>query len=883
MEFFEKKISNLIENQFPDFYKEEGPAFIEFVKAYYAWMESDGNAVYHARRLLEYRDIDSTVDSFLIHFKDKYLSNFTFDTTVDTRNLVKHSLDLYRSKGTSRSVDLLFRSVFGVGASIYYPSADIFKTSSGKWVEPLYLEVGFYDNSASFENMQIEGVDSGAVAFVERYVKKRTIGSPLATELLYISNLVGNFKTGEKIRASRTGTIGPVVIGSMNFLTVIDGSTGYSIGDSVSIKSTYNGIGGTARVANTQSIGGKVSFALKDGGWGYNANSQLLISQNIVTVSGSSSSTFKRFETVIEPMQNVAYTGLTGSQFSVGESAYRIDANTGLVYTQGVIIAVNQVSSTNGNIVVATGQSHFDQIMQMTDENGNVLGYEDGFSMGADGILVDQDGMIYVLPAGTDESGLTLTTEDGFVIIQSGATTTANIVSMTDQSASGNVIAWSANVDIAVSNSITRFTNGEYVYQVDGNGNKVANGIIDLVSYSGTNATIRLANTSGTFSTGTVTSSNTSASGYIDGITVDIGVISENGTFVAANNSTVFGLLSNTVGSTSRISTGFGANASLSSIFLYNETINVDVDKIGNYSSVLLNAPDYGFPNPGAENANTPLGVAFTYSMGTYGRIFAINPTNFGTGYNAPPFIVAYEPNIAQFNKQDYIVNIGNTVGSFLIGEVILQSSAQIGLIKPGSNSSILLVQRLAIEDLQQGIPIVGVTSSAVANTISVAVDILSNPIGIDASITANTTSANGSVLTLEVTDSGFGYFDGEVVSFSTNTGTPGTAFVSSIKQGKAKGFHKENNSLLSADKYIQDGDYYQEFSYEIRSSITLDKYSDILKDIMHIAGTKHFSRYVFDTDLNASVTIVSQPVDVHRDALNLSQVYDSQYIGQII
>ena len=40
MNKIEKNISNLIGYQFPSFYKEEGPEFIAFVKAYYEWLEA---------------------------------------------------------------------------------------------------------------------------------------------------------------------------------------------------------------------------------------------------------------------------------------------------------------------------------------------------------------------------------------------------------------------------------------------------------------------------------------------------------------------------------------------------------------------------------------------------------------------------------------------------------------------------------------------------------------------------------------------------------------------------------------------------------------------------------------------------------------------------
>ena len=56
----EKFVSPFIAQQFPAFYKEEGPNFIAFLKAYYEWMESTGQTLNHARSLMEYADIDTT-------------------------------------------------------------------------------------------------------------------------------------------------------------------------------------------------------------------------------------------------------------------------------------------------------------------------------------------------------------------------------------------------------------------------------------------------------------------------------------------------------------------------------------------------------------------------------------------------------------------------------------------------------------------------------------------------------------------------------------------------------------------------------------------------------------------------------------------------------
>jgi hypothetical protein len=53
---------------------------------------------------------------------------------------------------------------------------------------------------------------------------------------------------------------------------------------------------------------------------------------------------------------------------------------------------------------------------------------------------------------------------------------------------------------------------------------------------------------------------------------------------------------------------------------------------------------------------------------------------------------------------------------------------------------------------------------------------------------------------------------------------------------------------------YIHDGDYYQEYSYEILSKISVDRYADMFKKVMHTAGTKFFgSALIIEED---SITV---------------------------
>src|SRR6056300_460625 len=119
MKDIEKYISHYVQDMFPSFYKDEGALFITFVKAYYEWLENNDQALYESRRLPDYRDIDKTLDQFIIDFKNKYLPNIQFNVATNKELFIKNSLDFYRAKGTERAIDLYFKLIYGLEAKVY--------------------------------------------------------------------------------------------------------------------------------------------------------------------------------------------------------------------------------------------------------------------------------------------------------------------------------------------------------------------------------------------------------------------------------------------------------------------------------------------------------------------------------------------------------------------------------------------------------------------------------------------------------------------------------------------------------------------------------------------------------------------------------------------
>jgi hypothetical protein len=191
----EKFITPFIESQFPQFYRDEGPNFISFVKSYYEWLEQNGNVIERARALPSLLDIDATEEQFINYFKSTYISSLPSNIIVDKRLLIKHITELYRSKGTKRSYEFLFRLLFNEDIDLYIPNEHLARSSDAMWYEPQYIEVSDSEFLPYLIGKKI--VSPAATAVVESYFTKLVQGKVI--NVLLISDVVGRFKFDEKI------------------------------------------------------------------------------------------------------------------------------------------------------------------------------------------------------------------------------------------------------------------------------------------------------------------------------------------------------------------------------------------------------------------------------------------------------------------------------------------------------------------------------------------------------------------------------------------------------------------------------------------------------------------------------------------------------------
>ena len=192
------KLSTLVENQFPAFYKEEGPKFLAFIKAYYQYLETTGKQQDIQRNLKNYKDIDTTLDEYIQYFRSELMAEIPDDALADKRLLAKRIKDLYTTKGTIDSYKLLFKILYDEDVEINFPADQMLKVSDGDYRIDRYLITHHDPRSYTFIGKTIKGSDSQAEALVEDV--KRPVAKNRDIDQILLSNVKGSFNHLEAIQ-----------------------------------------------------------------------------------------------------------------------------------------------------------------------------------------------------------------------------------------------------------------------------------------------------------------------------------------------------------------------------------------------------------------------------------------------------------------------------------------------------------------------------------------------------------------------------------------------------------------------------------------------------------------------------------------------------------
>jgi hypothetical protein len=801
MKQIEDDISLLVENHFPQFYKEQGNTFIEFVKEYYQWTQQTNNNIFLSRNLLEFRDIDSTIDEFLYHYKLKYLTGAPVDFDK-TRFNVKHSGDFYSSKGTERGTKLFLNRIFDVSETeVYFPGRDVIKASDGEWVVPVYLEVSLSTKTPSFVGKTVVGSSSGASAFVEGLGRKSIDGKYI--DVVYLSNVNGNFLFDEVITSDGNLNECPKVVGSLTRITINDAGRDFNVGDVVDIVSSVRGKQGKARINSVEQSTGKVTFTLLDGGTGYRLTTNPVVAEKMLgytdkVFSNTYIPNFLIDEIVYQPLANIVFSS-SNTSFSLAQPV--TGANSTANVATGRIVGKIQktitgtaTANSTSNTVTGIG-TNFSVDLANTDfikfQSNNST-----FQISS----ITSNTVLVLTTTGPNVTANTMTSANGsfLVIVTSGNWAAADrihgssalIDSYTNKTATGTVMGVNSQY-IGITSLSNTFTSNQYNFIYGATSNVYAN--VSVVSIG----------SGADFSIGSLTDEetvflNTDLIGGNNSITTTAltGSISCNSTSSQVNGtSTLFTTdlydgayikigSNNTVFQVNTISNNTILDLRTNAINATSNTVSITN---GAYTSIPLSAFKYGFPKLPGGNINTPLNLALTrgsYDIGTIASLTGINP---GTGYNISPFVLVRDNEIANFNRRDLNLIIENRVGSFTNNEELVQNffNPAFTLSLSGSNTGLILNESVTqiINSTANGYGIAGssnttflvVTVSSFSNS-TFGNTFVNSAIGssLTGTVSSNATSSqvNGvsTLFTSELSAGDFIKFSGNNLIFQINT-----------------------------------------------------------------------------------------------------------------
>lgn len=752
----EKFISPFIQSQFPRFYDTEGPVFIEFVKAYYQWMESQGNIINQARSLTDYRDIDRTSQQFVKYFKDKYLDSIPSTIKADQRLLIKHILDLYRSKGSDRSYALLFRIFFNEDISIFLPKDYIFKTSDNTWVVPRYIEVSDSPFLDQLVGKEIFSDFSRSSALVDNYFES-SINNNLVN-VLVLTNLRGDFRYGEKIICpsliSITAENAPIIVGSLSSLSIINGGTGFNIGDEFDIIGK-TGAEGKAVVSSTRDFKGEVTFNLINGGSGFSLNAVVNVdneSFNVINVSNTNP---------------VIVTTSTNSNIQTGNSL-RIDYVRGSdqINTSDYNYFTKNINSTSFSIYNDVNLSN-----SVNGTNWNLYEANTGYAFLNNG----GTGASFMIGSIVNKEILNINTDK----ISSYYNT------VLDDEVSG--------YNLSISNQTGTFTSGHNLHMANVSFREFDINQLSIIPFANLNV---LSNNSLGITVQAVRTDHNymlvKGSG-INNSNLNSGVILSSPSGASLMLNTVFPI--QTMSCTANITF---VNSSIISVnnqdfyFLNGETIT---DMSSGATATLTNVgrnTNWPFPSvlvPNIKNLDSVIGSVLTnvdLEVGTISSIKNINP---GKGYNLNPVVNIIEPQVASIGKLDATGNLK----------------------------------------------------------------------GFNAVVQTNAVNSFGTVITVDVKDSGYGYSRDSVVSLVGNSVYSVTAATVVASTGTGAGYYLNNKGFTSDQMKIQDSYFYQNYSYQIIAERMLNTYESYVRDLIHPAGMALFGKLVIKDQLtNQKTGVVS-------------------------
>lgn len=274
-------IAPLLADRIPLFIKEDYPKFHTLIKSFYDWLETDNNFLHVTTGFLESQEANSEIDGYIDTILSDMGWNYSGELAVNKKFIVNTLRDFYLSKGSSNSFVYLFRALFGEEVFISYPRDRVFSASSAAYSKDLWIMVSSNSFGTEAYNEIVSGTSTLWVTVTG--IKSKTslnankINPIVIDGVQYIGVMVNDIGLGfspfETVRISSGSA--SILETIYNCVTLVIESAGkaYSPGDSIEI--TNASINGKA-IVKTVHRGSISRINMINGGTGYAIGDQIL-------------------------------------------------------------------------------------------------------------------------------------------------------------------------------------------------------------------------------------------------------------------------------------------------------------------------------------------------------------------------------------------------------------------------------------------------------------------------------------------------------------------------------------------------------------------------------------------------------------------------------
>lgn len=359
------KVSSIVASQLPEFIRDEYQTFVDFLKAYYEFLETT------QKDPTTLRDIDTTLDSFITYFKSELASKLPY-STVDERFLISRIKDLYLAKGSEASFKLLFRILFNKDITLQYPATQMLRASDGKWNQDVSIFVKILvGDPQDIVGKLVDVVTQTKVVrvlvdrrqYVEVEVDRAIRISDDTYEFIIDRRFFGTISIGDQLRyvdANNNLIFNGIILPTTSSLTIEQPGTGFKVGDLYNINN-FQGYGTIMKVSAVDANGGIRQAQFIKFGTGYSTDfSSSIISQKGQDTTSTEGVIITRVDTFVPPSNKSVAFGISEKTSGFSESGSINTADYNLPVTTTL---TGTLAATNGYpTIVGTGTSFTTQV-----------------------------------------------------------------------------------------------------------------------------------------------------------------------------------------------------------------------------------------------------------------------------------------------------------------------------------------------------------------------------------------------------------------------------------------------------------------------------------------------------------------------------------------